>query len=63
MPASMMIACVALRPNVTGKQDGDAGQRPDARQHADERPDQAAKERVPQRWSGSKGDGESRVPG
>ena len=62
MPASMMIACVALRPKVTGKQDGDAGKRPDARQYADERADQAAEKRVPDVcWL--KGDGKAVMQG
>ena len=40
------------------QQDGNAGQRPDARQHADQRADQAAEKRVPQ-VGRRKGDGKA----
>ena len=36
-----------IQPEGHRQQDGDAGKRTDARQHADERADQAAEERVP----------------
>ncbi len=61
MPASMMIACVALSPKVTGSRIEMPDERADARQHADQRADQAAEKGVPE-IVGLEGDGKSVQP-
>ena len=48
MPASITIDLRGVEPEGRGQQNADAGQRPDAGQHADEGADQAAEKGVPQ---------------